>query len=298
MTYDDELIRTLADTISSHALEEGYSELTIPNTGVYKSTVCHKPIPTIYEPVLCLVAQGAKNCHIGDDTFCYKGGDVFINFLAMPATAEIIEASNDEPHLSVVLSIDLIKLSEIILKIEQLSPDQPGGASSTVSSVMTSPAPNGLVELFIKLLNVAHNPMDAQILGESIVNEIYYRLLTCKYYGSDLRGLLNQYGQIQPISRAVTFIHDNMDKTIQINDLAGMANMSKTTFFNAFKKIMHVAPNQYIKSTKLRKAQQLLSQGIQANEASYNLGYNSFSQFSREYKRLFGFPPSETMANV
>jgi len=159
------------------------------------------------------------------------------------------------------------------------------------------PAPENLIELFCKLLDVGLNTMDALILGDSIVDEIYYRLLTSDY-GLELRILLNQYGQIQPISRAVNYIHDNMHRTIQVNELADMVNMSKTTFFNAFKKIMHVAPNQYIKSTRLRKAQLLLTQGMQANEASYNVGYNSFSQISREYKRLFGFSPSETVANV
>lgn len=139
--------------------------------------------------------------------------------------------------------------------------------------------------------------MDAAILGGPVIDEIYYRLLTSDY-GIGLRMLLNSYGQIQPISRAVSYIHDNLHRTIHINELADMTNMSKTTFFNAFKKIMHVAPNQYIKSIRLRKAQLLLKQGMLANQASYNVGYNSFSQFSREYKRLFGFPPSETAAHI
>ena len=292
-----ENIQKLAEKIKSHAQEDLFLQLPVDGACVFRIKHTHSPIPTLYKPMICLIAQGSKNCHIGENTFNYSAGDIFINFLPMPVETEVIKASDDEPLLSAAMHINLVKLADMILKIERAEPKQAIHKLSTASSIVTGPAPDELIELFGKLLDVSHNPMDAEILGESITDEIYYRLLT-SHYGVELRILLNQYGQIQPISRAVNYIHENMDKTFQVSELAEMTNMSKTTFFNAFKKIMHVAPNQYIKSTKLRKAQLFLIQGMQANEASYKVGYNSFSQFSREYKRLFGYSPSETTSNV
>jgi AraC-like DNA-binding protein len=287
----------LADKIKSHAQKELLTELPIGGACVFKIGRTHAPIPTLYRPMICLIAQGSKNCHIGEETFSYSTGDVFINFLPMPVETEVISASDDEPLLSVAMHINLVKLADMILKIERVQSDLGSKQVASVSNIVTGPAPDKLIELFSKLLDVANDPMDAEILGEAVSNEIYYRLLT-SHYGEQLRILLNQYGQIQPISKAVTYIHDNLHRTFQVSDLAEMVNMSKTTFFNSFKKVMHVAPNQYIKSTRLRKAQLLLTKGIQANEASYHVGYNSFSQFSREYKRLFGYSPSQTAAHI
>ena len=290
-------LQLLAEKISNHVHGDLFSLLPVDGVCVFRASETHYPIPTLYEPMICLLAQGAKNCHIGEKTISYSAGDLFINFLPNPINTEITQASKEKPLLAAGININLVKLADMILKIERVEPDKYSSQLSTASSIVTGAAPEILIELFCKLLDVAHNRMDSLILGNSIIDEIFYRLLTSEY-GLELRILLNQYGQIQPISRAVNYIHDNIHRTIQVNELADLANMSKTTFFNTFKKIMHVAPNQYIKSTRLRKAQLLLTQGMQANEASYNVGYNSFSQFSREYKRLFGFSPSETAANV
>lgn len=290
-------VKTLSDKIKSHAKTELLNQLPVSGACVFKIGQTHKPIPTLYEPMICLIAQGSKNCHIGENTFNYSTGDLFINFLPIPVDTEVVSASDEQPLLSVAIHIDLVKLADMVLKIERAQTDQAAPASETATSIVTGPAPNDLIELFCRLLDVSHNKLDAEILGDSLIDEIYYRLLTSQY-GNALRILLNQYGQIQPISRAINYIHENMHRTFHVSELAEMTNMSKTSFFNSFKKIMHVAPNQYIKSTKLRKAQLLLSQGIQANEASYKVGYNSFSQFSREYKRLFGYSPSETLKHI
>ena len=290
-------IEALAKKIENHTSEDLLMDLPVEGACVFRIRRTHEPIPTLYKPMICLIAQGSKNCHIGDNTFHYASGDLFINFLPIPVETEVISASEAEPLLSVAMHINLVRLADMVVKIERAQTKPSGSTTSSATSIVTGPAPACLIELFGRLLDVSHNKMDAEILGESITDEIYYRLLTSKY-GNELRTLLSQYGQIQPISRAVSFIHDNMHRNFQVNELAEMTNMSKTSFFNSFKRIMHVAPNQYIKSTKLRKAQSLLTQGMQANEASYEVGYNSFSQFSREYKRLFGYSPSETTRHI
>lgn len=131
------------------------------------------------------------------------------------------------------------------------------------------------------------------MLGDAIVDEIYYRLL-CGERGGELRYLLQQRGEIQRISRAVEHIHANLHEPVSVEDLAEMVHMSRTAFYENFRDVMHVSPLQYAKSVKLHRAQTLIQGGKNVSEAGYMVGYNSPAQFSREYKRHFGYSPSAT----
>lgn len=280
--------------MSKLAVQEAYNPTIIPNVGIYKASQDQSSIPTLYEPLVCLVGQGQKFCSIGETRYEYCTGDFFMNSLPMPVVSEIVGASEQQPFLSMAIQIDLITLADMALKIERESQVSSVGKSQCEGScIFVGRSDEALDSAFLRLLQVANDPLAAKVLAAGIIDEIYYRLLTGEH-GDALRMLLNQYGDVQPMSKVVTYIHDNINKSIQVSELADIANMSKTRFFNAFKRLMHVPPNQYIKSTKLQKAQVLLTQGMQATEASYQVGYNSFSQFSREYKRFFGYTPSKT----
>lgn len=279
--------------IEQNVHQEGFTPLHLEGVGVVQWHNAQEMSPFLYEPIICMMGQGEKICRVGDASFLYQSGDFFINFLPIPVYAEVTVASFEVPFQSAVMNINLIKLADMIMRIERQEKAARKTTSDSSSCVVVGQANDDLIELFSRLLSVASDPLESAILGESIIDEIYYRLLTGEH-GHALRQLLHEYGNIQPVSRAVTHIHNNVNKVIKVDELASIANMSKTSFFNTFKKLMHVSPMQYIKSIKLQKAQTLLIQGIQANEASYQVGYNSFSQFSREYKRFFGFPPSQT----
>lgn len=276
------------------AKQEGLTSTLVPDVWIFKASKAQSRIPTLYEPLVCLVGQGQKLCSVGDSRFEYSTGDYFMNSLPMPVVSEIIGATEQQPFLSMALNINLIKLADMVLKIDRGSEvvDKYNEASCP-SCIIVGKSNGALDSAFMRLLQCTNDSLAANILADGIIDEIYYRLLTGQH-GHSLRSLLNQYGDLQPMSKAVTFIHENLNKTIQVSELANIANMSKTSFFNAFKRLMHVPPNQYIKSTKLQKAQVLLTKGMQATEASYQVGYNSFSQFSREYKRFFGYTPSQT----
>jgi AraC-like DNA-binding protein len=146
---------------------------------------------------------------------------------------------------------------------------------------------------FIRLFGALSDPIEAAFLGELIIDEIYFRLLSNER-GGELRHLLQQRGEIQRISRAVEYIHQNLDQRISVGQLAKMVHMGQTSFYQNFRNVMHMSPLQYVKSVKLHKAQALIREGKKANEAGYLVGYNSPAQFSREYKRHFGFAPSAT----
>lgn len=281
------------DTLANFAKEDGLTESSLGNVGIFKSSMPYDKSPALYQPFICLAAQGEKYCHVGDSSFYYSPGKFFINFLPSPVFAQVTQATPESPFLTAALEIDLMRLADLIIRIEREVPAHIPESHDDISSMVVGEADDRFITLFQRLIETAFHPQDSVILGSAVVDEIYYRLLTSQH-GYALRMMLNQYGQIQPISKAVNFIHDNMSRTIQVDELAQMANMSKSGFFAAFKKLMHVPPLQYIKSTKLQTAQAMLKRGMRANEACYQVGYNNVSQFSREYKRLFGFSPSET----
>jgi AraC-like DNA-binding protein len=172
-----------------------------------------------------------------------------------------------------------------------------GGAAKPVSidpsAIFSTPLNDNLLDPVIRLFESLSNPRDAAMLGDSIVDEIYYRLL-CDERGGELRFLLQQRGQIQLIAKAVEHIHQNLDKPVSVDELAQMVHMSRPTFYENFRAVMHISPLQYAKSVKLVKAHTLIKEGKKANEAGCLVGYNSPAQFSQEYKRHFGFAPSAT----
>lgn len=276
------------------AKQDGLTSTLVPDVWIFKASKEQSSIPTLYDPLVCLVGQGKKICSVGETRLEYCTGNFFMNSLPMPIVSEVVGATEETPFLSVALNINLIKLADMVLRIEREGNVLANRKSQTCGScIVIGNSNEALDSAFFRLLQIANDPLAANVLASGIIDEIYFRLLTSEN-GHALRMLLNQYGDVQPMSKVVTYIHDNLDRSIQVSELADIANMSKTSFFNAFKRLMHVPPNQYIKSTKLQKAQVLLAQGMQATEASYQVGYNSFSQFSREYKRFFGYTPSQT----
>jgi AraC-like DNA-binding protein len=185
-------------------------------------------------------------------------------------------------------------LADVLLRIERAEGAMPKPVTADSSGIFSAPLSDNLLDPTIRLLESLSNPRDAAVLGELIVDEIYYHVL-CGERGGDLRILLQHRGQIQRVSRAVEYIHQNLGKPVSVEKLADLVYMSKTRFYAAFRDVMHVSPLQYAKSVKLVQAQTLIKEGKKANEAGYLVGYNSPSQFSREYKRHFGHAPSATV---
>ena len=182
-----------------------------------------------------------------------------------------------------------------MLRIDRLIGAAAKPVSVDPSGLFSIPLNNNLLDPTIRLFESLANPRDAAMLGDAVVEEIHYRIL-CGERGDDLRILLRQRGQIQRISKAVEYIHQNVDKPMSVEKVADMVHMSKTTFYENFRDVMHLSPLQYAKSVKLVRAQTLIKEGKNASEAGYLVGYNSPAQFSREYKRHFGYAPSATVA--
>lgn len=290
----DEFIQLLA----RHTPHEGVNRTILEHVGLSRMSQPMERTPILYEPVILMLGQGVKICHIGDEVYRYDAGKYLIVFLPMPLEVTVTEVSPEYPALMIGFRLNLSRLASVSLRLDAVDTipihrsqhDDPSG-------IFTSSMDAGLLDAAIRILRTLSDPVEAAMLGEAIVDEIYYRILREDRNGA-LRTVLQRQAHIQQIARAVDHIHQSVDQTISVEALAEMVNMSTTTFHRHFKEVMHVPPLQYAKSIKLHRAQALIRGGKRANEAGYLVGYTSPAQFSREYKRQFGYAPSATSSEV
>ncbi len=293
MPYQQNQFEKLFKLVNTQSQKEGINFSAIDNVGTFKASTTQGRQPMVDPPAIWIVSQGKKTCYVGKRKFDYYAGNAVVMFYPMAVEYEITEASPDKPFLVAGVIMDLGRLADVQLRIDRIEGGAPRPAVSDPSGIFSLPLNDNLLKPFIRLFETLSDPREATFLGDSIIDEIYFRLLSDER-GGELRHLLQQRGEIQRISKAVQYIHQNLDQPVSVEGLAEMVHMGQTSFYENFKKVMHISPLQYAKSVKLDRAQALIREGKKANEAGYLVGYNSPAQFSREYKRHFGFVPSAT----
>jgi AraC-like DNA-binding protein len=293
MAYQAQKLEKLVSLMEQHSSQEGENYSSLEGFGTYKASTTQGRNPIVDLPAIWIVGQGKKYCYVGDRRYEYSAGNVVVIFYPMAVEVEIVEASPEVPLLVTGVAIDLGRMAEVLLRLDRIDGAAAKPVSIDPSGISSIPLSDSLLDPIIRLFESLANPVDAAMLGDAIVDEIYYRLL-CGERGGELRFLLQQRGQIQQISKSVEHIHQNLGKPVSVDELAEMVHMSRPTFYENFRAVMHISPLQYAKSVKLHKAQTLIQEGKKANEAGYLVGYNSPAQFSREYKRHFGLSPSAT----
>lgn len=287
------IMETFVKLMEKHAIQEGPTYSPTRTFGILKQSQPHPIQPEAHIPAIVAVGQGSKYCVVAEQRYNYSAGSLLGILLPVPLRSEIIEASPEKPFLAMAVLVDMGRLANMLYKIEQVDSEIFESQITNPSSIFSVSLTEKLVEPFIRLLKIMDHPRDAALLSESIIDEIYYRMLVDER-GSELRVLLQQRGEIQRISKAVDYIQKNINQSVSVEGLADMVHMSRTTFYESFKSVMHISPLQYAKAMKLHQAQNLILEGKKANEAAHLVGYNSPAQFSREYKRHFGFAPSAT----
>ena len=294
MTMQQSKLKEFVRLLEQHAPNEGTNPTILDNVGLWRRSQPMERTPFMYEPVILMMGQGCKVCYIGDEVYKYSSGEYLIVFLPMPLEVTVMDVSPEHPVLMIGFRLNLSRLASVSLRLDDVD-DRIVQASPShhPTGIYTGVMSDGLLESAIRMLHALSDPLDAAMLGDAMLNEIYYRMLR-EDHGGALRILLQRHAQVQHIARAVDHIHRHLDQTISVEALAAMVGMSTTTFHRNFKEVMHLPPLQYAKSIKLHRAQALIKEGKRATEAGYLVGYNSPAQFSREYKRQFGFAPSDT----
>lgn len=256
----------------------------IPRLTLSRSSVRTKLSAAMYYPLLCVIAQGRKRIFLGDEEFRYDPNSYLVASVDLPVSGQVIEA----PCLGVTLALDQATLATLLLEMPRATGD---GAASKALAV--NPLEPELLDPLLRLLRLLDRPDDIPVLAPLIEREILYRLLRGPR-GEMLRQMALPSSQLSQISRAIRLIRERYDQTIRMEELARTASMSATSFHRHFRAVTAMSPLQFQKRIRLQEARRILhSQEVDAARVSFDVGYESASQFSREYRRLFGAPPGQ-----
>ena len=241
---------------------------------------------TVYEPNLCIVLNGAKDTRVGSDVFHIAAGRALIVSHHLPVSSHVVKAKPDEPYLAIVLKLDIPTLHNIAKRIDQHGCDNEGASSFAVDDVT-----DDLVESIHRYLQTAEDATAAQIIGPAQFKELHFRLLKSSQ-GGMLRELISQTTHSSRIARAIEVINSDFAKPLPTAVLAAQAGMSESAFYQHFKTVTRMTPLQYQKQMRMHEAERILTSGAASvTEVAFKVGYESLSQFSREYSRKFGVPP-------
>jgi AraC-like DNA-binding protein len=266
----------------------------IPGLSLFQRDEPTQPESRMYEPRICLIAQGAKRVLLGDDTYVYDERHFLITSVNLPTVVQIIKASPEKPCLGIILKLDQREISQLMVDSNlPLSRPQQSSRGMATGEV-TLP----LLTAFQRLVDLLAEPKDIPILAPIIQREIFYRLLVGDQ-GARLRQIATAGSQSQQIARAIDWLKDNFTRPLRIDDLATQVNMSTSTFHHHFRTLTAMSPLQYQKWLRLNEARRLmLIENQDAATVAFQVGYESPSQFSREYSRLFGEPPLRDITSL
>jgi AraC-like DNA-binding protein len=256
----------------------------IPRLHIHVGHRLTPPVSGLFEPKICLVLQGAKQIMIGEQILRYDPATFFIASVELPVSGCIIEASPTHPYIGLSLDLDRDALAALIAEV-------PGRAEAETQAFAVSAVTDAVLDPWLRLLSLLETPGDIRVLAPLMERELLYRLL-CGPQGALLRQAAREDSRLAQIRRAIGWIRDHYDRPLRIETLAELAGMSPASFHRHFRAATAMSPLQYQKSLRLQQARRLLVTSTEAARAAYAVGYESASQFSREYTRMFGMPPA------
>ena len=266
----------------------------VPGLSLFRWIEPTEPVTGMYEPSICLVAQGAKRVRLGEDTFVYDAHNYLITSVHLPTVVQIIEASPEKPYLGLRLMLDQREISQLMVDSNLPPPRVQQSSRGMATGEVTLP----LLTAIQRLIDLLAEQQDIPILAPIIQREIIYRLLVGDQ-GDRLRQIASAGSQSHQIARAIDWLKGNFSQPLHIDDLAGEVRMSSSTFHHHFRSMTALSPLQFQKQLRLQEARRLmLAERMDAATAGFQVGYESPSQFSREYNRLFGAPPLRDITNL
>lgn len=266
----------------------------VPGLSLFRREEPTEPMTGMYQPSICMVAQGAKRVVLGDDTFVYDAHHYLLTSVHLPTVVQIIEASREKPYLGLRLMLDLREISQLMVDSNLPQPRVQQSGRGMATGEVTLPLLNAIQ----RLIDLLAEEKDIPILAPVIQREIIYRLLVGDQ-GERLRQIASAGSQSQQIARAIDWLKGNYSQPLRIDNLAKQASMSTSTFHHHFRSMTALSPLQFQKQLRLQEARRLmLAERMDAANAAFQVGYESPSQFSREYNRLFGAPPLRDISKL
>jgi AraC-like DNA-binding protein len=287
----EQLRAEVARKIAAHVPVEGPVETAVPGLILSRRTAPSECFCTTYEPELVVFAQGEKRLKVGNITHICDGSNFLLTSVDLPVESQIIGASKSEPYLALVLKLEMLVVREILSQEEFLTPE----VASGVRGMAVGKTPIELLGACSRLLDLLDAPQDIPFLGGLMQREILYRLLRSPL-GKHLRAIATLGEQSNRTAKAVVWLKSNFTKPLRVEELASVAQMGVSTLHHHFRSLTAMSPLQYQKRLRLHAARaRMLTGGLDAASAAFEVGYESPSQFNREYRRFFGNPPMRDM---
>ncbi|HEY8568534.1 AraC family transcriptional regulator [Microbulbifer sp.] len=290
----DTLHQSMAGVISQWVAAEPDFTTPIPNLNFFRRDVPSQPDFCLIEPSVVLVVQGEKKIAIGSEEYPYDTSHFLITSLDLPATSQVISASPERPCLGFALKLDLRMLAELVAQGNVPAPQ----VRTANSSIGLGTVTKEILEPFHRLLKLMEEPQAISVLAPLIEREIHFRLLL-----SDQAALVRQIASVDShgyrVAKAIDWLKLHFASSLRVEELAARVQMSAPTFHHHFRQLTSMSPLQYQKWLRLNEAKRLmLNEHLDAASAAFQVGYESPSQFSREYSRLFGAPPKRDIERL
>lgn len=277
----------LQEAVIEHTTEPGSYATAIPGVGLHRRDAPTKPESHFYVPRIIKIVQGCKRSLIGGNEYFYDADNLFIAGVDIPNTSNITVASSEKPCMSITIDMDKNLIAQLAMEMPDIAPSD----DDEGSGLLIQPAESETLDALLRLLALLDKPEQVPILAPLILKEIYYRVLTGP--GGDRLRLFYTFGsQKNQVAKAIAWLRENFVERFTIKELADKVHMASPTFHRRFKETTTISPLQFQKRLRLHEAQRLmLADEFDASSACQAVGYESLTQFNREYKRLFGDPP-------
>jgi AraC-like DNA-binding protein len=276
----------MAASMMRVAVQDGIWETCIPRLSFIRYSTPHQPMPAHYPPCFCLIVQGSKSIAFGDDRLVYDAARFVVAAVDLPVTGVVLNATAETPYLCVMLELDPKELASLLLETET-APSADTGSRALFLGETT----DLFVEAVWRLIRLIDMPGDIRTLAPLAEREVLYRLLRSSA-GARLAHLIGGHGPASRIAQSVAWLRANFGTPLRIERLARVSGMSVSSFHAHFKRVTAMSPRQYQKLLRLQEARRLLmTDAVDAATAGFRVGYQSPSQFSRDYRRAFGAPP-------
>lgn len=287
----------LLTAVTAYVAEQGGGEGLFPTLiegfNIVQSFQAMMPMRAIYRPSLCVVLQGAKEIHFGESRFDYGAMECLVVSIELPAKGRIVEASREAPFVGVTIDLDVAMMREVFVQMDT----PPAPTLDPGPCVFVGKVDDPMADCIMRLIRMTKAPKTIPVLYPSVMREICYWLLSSPH-GGEICKLALPKSNIERVAKAVSALHMNFAQPLPLEQLAGIARMSPSSFQQHFKALTSMTPLQFQKQLRLLEARRLMvAEAANVTEAAYKVGYESVSQFSREYSRIFGVAPRQDTIN-
>lgn len=287
--------RELAARVARSAAVDGtHQSALIPSLALTRGSVPTVCMPTVFQPCLGIVVQGRKRAVLNGEVFHYDALNYLVVSVTLPAMGQVLEASAERPYLSLRLQLDLDEISRLLLDLGERRPPP----ADSNRGLFVARMDEALLDAVLRMVKLLDAPDDVPVLAPVVQREIYYRILRGEL-GHRLLDLAQGDAVNHRVVRAIAWLKQRYTAPLRIEELAEVAHMSPSALHHRFKAVTAMSPLQYQKQLRLHEARRLMfADGVECATAGHRVGYESASQFSREYRRLFGAPPRAEIARL